>query len=102
MIDSKQKQQSPQKCPKCSNTENLTVAVTCVPDAESMGPPGRLRQRQRDDVRGLRFYREACGFRAEGFVQPGERGGVGKDSARRGSIPSAPLPPTVGRRPHCG
>jgi hypothetical protein len=31
----KQKQQSPQKCPKCSNTENLTVAVTCVPDAES-------------------------------------------------------------------
>jgi hypothetical protein len=35
MIDSKQKQQSPQKCPKCSNTENLTVAVTCVSDRES-------------------------------------------------------------------
>jgi hypothetical protein len=27
--------QSPQKCPKCSNTENLTVAVTNVPDRES-------------------------------------------------------------------
>lgn len=35
MIDSKQKQQSPQKCPKCSNTENLTIAVACVPDRES-------------------------------------------------------------------
>jgi hypothetical protein len=34
-VSRKQKQQSPQKCPKCSNTENLTVAVTCVPDAES-------------------------------------------------------------------
>ena len=32
---SKQKQQSPQKCPKCGNTENLTIAVTCVPDRES-------------------------------------------------------------------
>ena len=27
--------QSPQKCPKCSNTENLTVAVTCAPDASA-------------------------------------------------------------------
>jgi hypothetical protein len=35
MDSHKQKQQSPQKCPKCSNTENLTVAVTCVPDRES-------------------------------------------------------------------
>jgi hypothetical protein len=35
MDTQKQKQQSPQKCPKCGNTENLTVAVTCVPDAES-------------------------------------------------------------------
>jgi hypothetical protein len=35
MIDSKEKQQSPQKCPKCSNTENLKVAVTCVPDAST-------------------------------------------------------------------
>jgi hypothetical protein len=32
----KQKQQSPQRCPKCSNTENLTVAVTCVPDGSSV------------------------------------------------------------------
>jgi hypothetical protein len=34
-MSGKQKQQSPQRCPKCSNTENLTVAVTCVPDRES-------------------------------------------------------------------
>jgi hypothetical protein len=33
MSDSRQ--ESPQKCPKCSNTENLTVAVTSVPDRES-------------------------------------------------------------------
>jgi hypothetical protein len=32
----KEKQQSPQKCPKCSNTENLTVAVTVVPDGSSV------------------------------------------------------------------
>ena len=36
MIDSKEKQQSPQKCPKCSNTENLTVAVQVVPDGREV------------------------------------------------------------------
>jgi hypothetical protein len=35
MDSHKQKQQSPQKCPKCGETENLTIAVTCVPDRES-------------------------------------------------------------------
>jgi hypothetical protein len=35
MIDSKQKQQSPQRCPKCRATAGLVVAVTTVPDAES-------------------------------------------------------------------
>jgi hypothetical protein len=36
MDSHKQKQQSPQKCPKCGNTENLTVAVTVVPDGSSI------------------------------------------------------------------
>ena len=31
-----EKQQSPQKCPKCGNTENLTLAVTVVPDGSSI------------------------------------------------------------------
>jgi hypothetical protein len=31
----KEKRQSPERCPKCGATENLTVAVTCVPDARA-------------------------------------------------------------------
>jgi len=32
----KEKQQSPQRCPKCGATANLTVSVTVVPDGSSV------------------------------------------------------------------
>ena len=67
----KQKQQSPQKCPKCSNIENQTVAVTVVPDGEfRAGRPGRLGQRQRGRVWGLRVYRKSCDFEPKDSYGP--------------------------------
>jgi hypothetical protein len=75
MSDSRQ--ESPQKCPKCSNTENLTVAVTSVPDRESTWGGRVVWDNNTATTCGdLRVYREGGGFRAKGFVRPGARGGA--------------------------
>lgn len=77
----KQKQQSAAPY-EIRARENLITSVTVVLDGSTI-LRGRVvwDNEHAGQMHDLQVYRKSCGFRAGGFVQNGERGGVGREDS---------------------